>query len=248
MQREFLEGIKVLTATLNELVDMIFFDVDHPQKGLDRVYWGINPAYLYRGKRYYSEYIQVLRNSSRVYVDGFSILLLWNYFKRMHPKIPERVATTDLFPVILEKNRHLKKRIFLLGSEENVVRKVFDEFKSFGIVGYHNGYFRKEENDFIINCINQLKVDILFVGLGNPKQERWIIENIDRLQTRVIIPCGGLFDHYAKYRKAPDFFRKHGLEWIWRLWESRFSSYRLKQVRESILYVLSQLFSYRGWR
>jgi len=236
----FFIKLSVLPLRKEEIVQSIFQDIKSQLNGLDKVYWGINPAYLYRGLRYYKEYLNALVNSKRIYADGQTIVWLWNVFIQ-RAKIPERAATTDLFPLILEKSLSEKARIFLLGSEEEVVRTVYERFRDFGIVGYRNGYFRDEEVARIIDEINSASPDILFVGLGNPKQEKFIIENIDRINAKVIIPCGGLFDHYVKYRRAPKFLVKMGLEWFWRLLQDKFSRYRLRQVRQSFLFIFEFL-------
>lgn len=247
MRNDNFLGIKLMKYSTNKLAEIILtknFISKISPNDLNRVYWGVNPAYLYRGFKYFPEYIKVLRKSENVYVDGQSIVFLYNLFKKENERIPERSATTDLFPKILELNTIYKRRIYLLGSKEENVRKVYENYKMFNIVGYHNGYFDKDglENEEVINEINDLKIDILFVGFGNPLQEKWILRNLEKIKASVIIPCGGLFDHYSVYRRAPKVYIHLGLEWLWRLVEDRFSKYRRTQVKESILFFVGYFF------
>jgi N-acetylglucosaminyldiphosphoundecaprenol N-acetyl-beta-D-mannosaminyltransferase len=85
------------------------------------------------------------------------------------------------------------------------------------VVGLLDGY-RYLSNKKILNIINIKEPDILFVGLGAPRQEKWIIENINHLKSKKIIAVGGWFRILANDRKrGPKFFRKMGLEWLIRL-------------------------------
>lgn len=86
------------------------------------------------------------------------------------------------------------------------------------IVGGHNGYFDAEEEKKIIADIKRLSPSILLVGLGAPKQEKWIYEHLEEVGAKVAIGVGGSFDVMAgNVKRAPKLFRKLGLEWFYRL-------------------------------
>ena len=86
------------------------------------------------------------------------------------------------------------------------------------ICGWHDGYFGEDEQAWIIGEINEKKPDILFVGLGAPRQEFWISENRSRLRVPLLIGVGGCFDVISgNLKRAPLFFQRMGLEWLWRL-------------------------------
>lgn len=84
------------------------------------------------------------------------------------------------------------------------------------ICGWNNGYEDLDEN--IIDKINRAQPNILWVGLGTPLQEEWIIKNADLLSCNVIQAVGDLFALFAKTkRRGPVVLQKIGLEWFIRL-------------------------------
>jgi N-acetylglucosaminyldiphosphoundecaprenol N-acetyl-beta-D-mannosaminyltransferase len=77
--------------------------------------------------------------------------------------------------------------------------------------------FPAQLNARIIEDINAAEPDVLWVGLGAPKQERWIAENLERLAVRVAIGVGGAFDMYGSpIGRAPRWMQGSGLEWFYR--------------------------------
>ena len=70
----------------------------------------------------------------------------------------------------------------------------------------------------MIQKINEIKPDLLFVGFGMPKQEKWIDKNVEKLDVKGIMAVGGTFDYvFGKARLPPEWLEKLGLEWLWRL-------------------------------
>ena len=95
------------------------------------------------------------------------------------------------------------------------MKKVYPELK---IIGGHHGYFDDEEEKKIIADIKRLSPSILLVGLGAPKQEKWISAHLQEVGVKVAIGIGGSFDVMAgNVKRAPKIFRKLGLEWFYRL-------------------------------
>lgn len=69
-----------------------------------------------------------------------------------------------------------------------------------------------------VHVVNQAKPDILFVGLGSPKQELWVHRYWDRLACTVAVCCGAAIDYAAGVKpRAPLWMQRAGLEWLWRL-------------------------------
>jgi exopolysaccharide biosynthesis WecB/TagA/CpsF family protein len=89
------------------------------------------------------------------------------------------------------------------------------------IVGRRHGYFEPGEEAGIVDAINAAAPDILWVGLGVPNQQRFILRNLNRLTSvGVAKSCGGLFDFLAgKNKRAPRWMQKAGLEWAFRIRE-----------------------------
>ncbi|MEG1500691.1 MAG: WecB/TagA/CpsF family glycosyltransferase, partial [Clostridiales bacterium] len=93
-----------------------------------------------------------------------------------------------------------------------------EAFPGIPVVGCHDGYFDEEEEKKIVEEINVLHPDVVFVALGAPKQEFWISNHLQELNTSVLIGVGGSFDVMAgRVKRAPVFMQKLQLEWLWRL-------------------------------
>lgn len=161
---------------------------------------------------------EILNNSDMVVADGAGVVLA---SKILGCPLKERIAGYDLVQNILKLKLEKKIRIYLLGGSPNVAKKAIEKnsnLEGIEFVGEHHGYFTKSQDDEIIEEINKLNVDILLVGLGAPKQEKWIYENKDKLNVKICIGVGGSFDVMAgNVKRAPKFFQEHGLEWFYRL-------------------------------
>jgi N-acetylglucosaminyldiphosphoundecaprenol N-acetyl-beta-D-mannosaminyltransferase len=115
--------------------------------------------------------------------------------------------------------------LFFLGGLEGVAQKAADELKKMypqiNVAGVYSPPFgfdkNAEENNKIIRMINAVKPHILFVGVGAPKQEKWIYNNIGSLDINVALAIGASFDFVAgTIKRAPKAFRNMGMEWFWR--------------------------------
>jgi N-acetylglucosaminyldiphosphoundecaprenol N-acetyl-beta-D-mannosaminyltransferase len=204
----------------SELINLI---IENTKKKLKKAYYAINADCMLK---YWmdKEYYEIInRDDNIVYVDGMGVIYAQRFLKLQQAK--ERIATTDLFPALLEILNAQKSelRIFLLGGENDTAERVkisfTEKYNHTNIIGVHHGYFNKaEESVKIINLINSLDTDILFVGFGNPIQEKWVNEYFDLIRVNTIITCGGLFDYYSNnVKRAPLFMQKVGLEWLYRL-------------------------------
>lgn len=112
-------------------------------------------------------------------------------------------------------------RVFLLGAApgvaEQAARALTQRYPNLQIVGTHHGYFRSDENEQILGLIDQAQPDMLLVGLGVPRQERWMHENRAKLRVSVLIGVGGCFDVWAgRVKRAPTSWQRLGLEWLYR--------------------------------
>ena len=113
--------------------------------------------------------------------------------------------------------------LFLLASKPGVtdiaIQKLLAIAPNLRIAGHH-GFFEKtgNENDLVIEKINQFKPDILYIGFGMPLQERWILDNYDKIAARVFLPLGACLDFYTEsvYR-GPRWLTDNGFEWVTRL-------------------------------
>ncbi|NSW90383.1 MAG: WecB/TagA/CpsF family glycosyltransferase [Firmicutes bacterium] len=188
---------------------------------------------------------EVLREGNMLIADGAGVVLA---SKILGCKLPERVAGFDLVKNILQMSSKMKLKFFLLGAKPGVAEEaainMINGFKGVEISGYRHGYFSKDEEDEIINQINSSGAQILLVALGAPKQEKWIHKNKDRLKVKICIGVGGTLDVFAgKATRAPAFFQKHGLEWLYRLYKEPWRFRRMLDIpRFLILALRSRLF------
>ncbi len=155
-----------------------------------------------------------------VHADGQSVVF---FSKILYGKsgISERSATTDLIsdiPILYKGNlRH-----FFLGGEpglaSDAAQKQHERFDNFIIAGSHHGFFDEKDIDGIIDTINKSKTDILWIGLGKPKEQLFCTRFKDKINVPVIISCGGCFNFITgQYLRAPEWMQKIGLEWFHRL-------------------------------
>lgn len=163
------------------------------------------------------EFTEVLNKGDMVIPDGIGVVYGAKILKN---PIKERVAGYDLvcnlLPIMAEKGQS----VYLLGAKPGVAEKAAEtlltRYPGLVIAGTHNGYFKDDEE--VIADINKCAPDFLMVCLGFPKQENWIYNNREKLSARLAIGAGGCLDVFAgTVQRAPEFYCKHGIEWLYRL-------------------------------
>ena len=137
--------------------------------------------------------------------------------------IPRRCAGPDLFLEFFRATAGRNYRHFFYGGAADVAEELANVLqRRFGIIvaGAYAPPYRPltpEEDDQVVELINCSRADVLWVGLGCPKQERWMFEHHTRLRVPVMLGVGQVFDIYTgRIRRAPHWFCEHGLEWLWR--------------------------------
>ena len=145
-------------------------------------------------------------------------------------EIPERVATTDFVLTAAEAAVAHGTRFYFLGGKPGVAEEAASNlralFPALQIVGIRNGYFSADEVDAICKDIREAGTDVLWVGMGSPRQEEFAVANMRKLSgVAWVRTCGGLFDHYVSTaRRAPLWMQRWGLEWVHR---ARLEPFRL---------------------
>jgi len=179
-----------------------------------------NPEGVMQAKRN-PELKEALTTADLSLADGAGIYLA---AKIKRKKIPQRVRGVDVTFKLFERLQ--EKTVYFLGGKPGVAEKAKAEmenkYPNIKVVGLHHGYF--DEDAEIIAEINRLSPDILLVCLGMPRQELWAVKN-KNINARVTMCVGGTLDIIAgEVQLAPAFFRKIGLEWLYRLFKqpSRF--------------------------
>lgn len=131
-----------------------------------------------------------------------------------------------MFPRVCELAAKKGYSVFLLGAAEGVAAKAAEnlqnKYHGLKIAGTYSPSFgfeeKEDEINKIIKMINETKPDVLAVGLGSPKQEKFIYKYKDQLNVPVSLAIGASIDFEAGNKKrAPRFMQKAGLEWLYRL-------------------------------
>ncbi len=162
-----------------------------------------------------SEFNTIMNDADLVLPDGIGIVIASRLLKK---GINERVPGCDTVQALFEKT---SATVYLLGGKPGVCElakeNIESKYKNIKVIGLNDGYFDNEKEILITEEIKRLKPDILLVGLGFPKQEKWIYKNKD-LPVKISIGVGGTLDVLAGVvKRAPICFQKLGLEWFYRL-------------------------------
>ena len=178
-----------------------------------------NAEIIYRAYRE-PEFFALLEKADLITADGAGVVLAARLLG--YPEL-ERVTGVDLVNEIFRLAEEKGWKIYFLGSRQDVLEKavlnVLSNHPGVRIAGYSHGYYSQEETAEVVSNINRVKPDILLAALGSPKQEIFIRQHIKELNVPVSIGVGGSFDLLAGVsRRAPAWMRRHGLEWLYRLW------------------------------
>jgi N-acetylglucosaminyldiphosphoundecaprenol N-acetyl-beta-D-mannosaminyltransferase len=175
-----------------------------------------------------------------VLADGAGIVLL---SRLTGQPLPERVTGIDLMYNLMQRADRHRYRIFFLGATEavitNVVDHVRDHYPNLQIAGFHDGYFKPDQEEPIAHQIRDSKADILFVAMTSPQKENFL----NRWRTLMDVPIchgvGGSFDIVAGLtRRAPQWMQKCGLEWLYRVYQEPGRMWKRYLVTNTVFLVL----------
>ena len=167
---------------------------------------------------------EAINNAGMATPDGMPLVWLANWESNQSVK---RVYGPDLMLAVCELSLKQGYRHYLYGGAEGVPEQLAAElqirFPGIQIVGTFSPPFRSltpaEEED-VIEMINVAKPDIIWVGLGTPKQDLWMAKFRSRLNAPVMIGVGAAFDfHTKRIPQAPAWMQRSGLEWLYRLFQ-----------------------------
>ncbi len=165
------------------------------------------------------EFAGLLNRAELLTADGIGVVYASKILKK---PIRERAAGYDIARQVLANINDTGHKLFLFGGKPGVAEeakdKLITEYPKLNIVGIRNGYFGNDEEEEIVEQINNSGAELIFVCLGAPKQEEWIDRYRSALKARVAMGIGGSLDVFAgRVERAPEIFRKTGMEWFYRL-------------------------------
>jgi N-acetylglucosaminyldiphosphoundecaprenol N-acetyl-beta-D-mannosaminyltransferase len=169
-----------------------------------------------------SLFAKALYSSGALLPDGISIVFAIRLLKNYRIK---KIAGADLFFYEMERLNKTAGKCFFLGSSTSTLNKIivraakeYPNVKTFTYSPPFAAEFTDEENNKMVETINTVKPDVLFVGMTAPKQEKWTFSNFERLETGHVCTIGAVFDFYAgNIKRAPEWMIKAGMEWLYRL-------------------------------
>lgn len=182
----------------------------------------------------------ICENSELVLVDGHPLLWIAKLYKR---PFQQKICGSDLVPVLCKMAAENGYSIFLLGAAPGVAdkaaAKLMDQCPQLKIAGTYSppiGFEKDPEEIAHMNALlQQSGADMLFVGMGVPKQEIFIYENMEKYRIPMSFSVGGTIDFIAGVQKrAPKWMRKFGFEWLFRLFREpkrMFKRYMIDDIK-----------------
>jgi len=208
-------GAGVDRVDLSGAVEMIAGFVE---SGAPRQVVTLNPEILYRA-RTDPGLLDLINHAALVTADGVGIV--WGCRLAGTP-LPGRVAGIDLLEELTALAARRGWPVYLLGAAPDVAAlaaaRLAGRHPGLTVAGTHHGFFRREEEAAVVQTIARSGALILFVGMGAPRQERFIATHLDELGVRVAMGVGGALDVCAgRVKRVGAFWRRLHLEWLGRL-------------------------------
>lgn len=162
-------------------------------------------------------YREILNGAGLVLPDGIGVV---HAAKILGTPLKGRVPGIDFASALVERLARSGLRLFLLGAKPGVAElaaaNLKDAHPGLIVCGTHDGYFR--EDGPVVEEIRAAAADVVFVCLGAPKQELWMVEHGPATGAHLMVGLGGSLDVFAGVvERAPEGFQKLGLEWLYRL-------------------------------
>lgn len=208
-------GVGISHVDMKEAIQEV---LSYLQGDETRMIFTPNPEFIMAAKEDQT-FKKVLNEGDLVIPDGIGVVI---GAKMLKTPLKERVPGYDLIQHTFEQIKDKNVDIYFLGAgpgvAEEAAKKMEEKYPGLKIVGYHDGYFKENEESYIVDEINTTGADILYVALGAPKQENFIYKHRDQLNVKVAMGIGGSFDGMAgRVKRAPVIFQKLNLEWFYRL-------------------------------
>lgn len=169
-------------------------------------------------------FMTALRQADLLVADGFGVILA---SRILGGRIRERATGPDLFMAISDAlDREGGRSVFYLGGSEETLERIRikhrERFANLAIAGVYSPPFKHAfsvaDMETMAKRVNRVAPDVLWVGLGAPKQEKWILDSQDRLRVPLCGPVGAMFDYFAgNVPMPPKWIERAGLHWAYRL-------------------------------
>lgn len=222
--QELIRGLHVSALSLSETSGLLADWVSHGNK--TRYFACVNAHSAEMAHRD-AAFMTALQKADLLVADGFGVILA---SRILGGRIRERATGPDLFLAVSKGlDRAGGKSVYYLGGSEATLEKIWarheETFPGLRIAGMYAPPYREafseDELAGMANRVNQAAPDVLWIGLGAPKQEKWILANLDRLRVPLCGPVGAMFDYFAgNVPMPPRWVERAGLHWAYRLYRN----------------------------
>ena len=218
LESRWLLGVKLHLVDYNSAIDLI----NKWAVSGDSCHWIIQENVLtIMSAHDHAEYRAVVEAASLCVPDGLPVAWMHNL---KGAKLAGNVRGPQLMMKYLEQSAGKNIKHYFLGGKPGVPEKLKanmeEKFPGIQIVGTYSPQFRpltEVEDRQMCEAVNSSGADVLWVGLGAPKQDIWMYEHRDKLKVKVMLGVGQAFDiHSGEIKEAPVFLQKMGLEWFYR--------------------------------
>lgn len=213
-------GIKVNLLSMIHLNLLIMEAVELNKKWIIANH-NLNSLYIYHHNSMMRKFYSI---ADYIHLDGMALVLLGKLY-RIPCKRKHRVTYADWVWSLMAEASTRGWRVFYLGSKPgvanrgaNILREKYPNLEIATMHGYFPIFTSSQENQAVLKAINAYRPHILMVGMGMPRQEKWILENIENLCTNAILTSGACIDYVAgEIATPPRWIGKIGMEWFYRL-------------------------------
>ena len=213
-------GVKVHPLSISQLNDSISEAIELDRKWIIANH-NLHSIYIYHHE---SKMRDFYAQAKYIHIDSMALVFLGK-FLGFPLQREQRVTYVDWTAPLMAEAANSGWRVFYLGSKPGVskhgaeiLRSRFEGLQITQADGYFNTHPDSSENAAIIAQINNYQPHILMVGMGMPRQEHWILDNLEQISTNAILPCGATIDYVAgAIPTPPRWAGRIGLEWLFRL-------------------------------
>ncbi len=161
----------------------------------------------------------IINGADLVVPDGAGVVLA---SRILGDPVPEKVAGVELSTNLVAELSRMNGSVYLLGTRPEVVQvaahRLKERFPGLAEVYFHHGFFKPEETEAVVAGIRAKRPQALFVGMGAPRQERWLARHLQALGVPVCIGVGGTLDVWAGVAsRGPEWMVRANLEWLYRV-------------------------------
>lgn len=186
------------------------------------------------------EAMAAVNGADLVIADGVGVI----YGARiLGTPLKERLPGIEFAQRLMERMADSGRRLYLLGAKpgvaEEAARRLAEQYPGLRIAGTHDGYF--QEDGPVTEAIRASGAEVVFVCLGAPKQEKWMAKNGAATVAHLLIGLGGCLDVFSgQVQRAPEIYRKLGLEWFHRLIKHPGRAGRMLKLPLFLVHVLEE--------